>query len=756
MRTSNYLLRGFRYNTAIRLSAIAMPDHSSAGLLNQLTRTSSIVVEKLQLPLAEPLPMLACFLLDEIQLLNEVTPTEDIFLDLLSVLCPPPIESINLTIGRPELEGKNYSAKTGQIPLAIFDKTTGGEARASIPSTPKANRPQPKDGRAIPFNVFDLIFPLLQPKFLGGPQKNPFLPHELKPWQYNGIEFLVKNGAALLADDMGLGKTVQTIVALKILFQQGSANTTLILCPKSLIATWDDHLQKWAPELRTIVIRSTGSGRQAFWETRAHVYLTNFESFSRDAETYPWLTTKFDVTILDEIQRIKNANAEVSKACRQITSKFRWGLSGTPVENHLGDIVSIYGFIKPGLLSRKDAESEKGLMSKIEPYFLRRKAEGLPGLPAIQYDETFLDLLPKQQEAYERAEKEGIIRLKDFEDEVSLVHVLQLITSLKKICNFDDLSGESSKLDYLETALKEVTDQEHKALVFSQYPNATLRKIEPRLNSFKPQVFDGRLSSNERDRIIADFQANEKNKILLMSLRAGGVGLTLTRANYVFHFDHWWNPAVTNQATGRVARVGQAEPTVFVRSLIIRNTIEEKIQDILQKKQALFDRVIGDLSDEGLEARLTEDEMLGLFGLKRPAKKTNKVNSGQAQNIDALDPKEFEDLIEGLYERMGYRVRATPRSHDHGIDILASRQTSTGATEIIVIQCKHYPQRVVGEDKVRELWGVITNDHSVTRGVLVTSGRFSPPSQAYAMNKRIELIDRPKLERLLSDWPLKL
>jgi hypothetical protein len=405
--------------------------------------------------------------------------------------------------------------------------------------------------------------------------------------------------------------------------------------------------------------------------------------------------------------------------------------------------------LKPGLFRSADYD-EKHVKLKIEPYVLRRRAKGLPGLPEVQYDKTYLDLLPKQREAYDRAEKDGIIHLKELGNDVSVQHIFQLITALKMICNIEDQSGESSKLDYLHDILEEIVEQGDKALVFSQYSAGSLRKIRPRLEKFSPQLFDGSLSLAERDRVVREFQNLEESKVLLMTFGAGGVGLTLTRANYVFHFDHWWNPAVMDQAAGRAARLGQ-EKTVFVKSLIIRNSIEERIQAILEKKKSTFDRTINDLTDEDIQARLTEEDLLGLFGLsKKPA-----IPTQQKSVFVDISPEGFEKLVRGLYERMGYDAKLTNTTGDHGIDVVARKAKADGSMEKIVIQCKHYPDGTVGEPVARDLWGAINSDNLISQGLIITSGEFSRQCREFVADKRIMLIDRKRLEILLAQYDIQ-
>jgi len=741
------ILKGPRYAAVRRLAPIDAPKTALAELLQELsTGTASIKIDKLFSPSLEDFSIVESVSVVGQDLLFQYPLSESIDLDTLSLLIPPTIQNVQL-LTRPQRAGKSYNDEKEQLRLELSPDNSISEPVSTRPNSRK-NRPQPKDRRAIFVDLFDLIFPILQPRVLQGPQQNTFLHSDLKSWQPEGIRFLVQNESALLADDMGLGKTVQTIVAMKILFQQGLIKTGIIVCPKSLIGPWERELGKWAEELYVVRVEGDKYTRPSQWDTRAHLHIANYETLTRDFIIEPYesaIQQRFDLCVLDEIQRIKNAS-KTSNACKSLNAKRRWGLSGTPLENQASDIVNIFNFLKPDLFGAIKEPSKTLIKSKIEPLTLRRRASDLKEMPEVIWDETYLDLLPNQRSVYDLAEQRGVVELKNLGETITVTHVLQLITRLKKICNLEEQSHESIKLEYLRDVLDEITDQGNKALVFSQYPNETLQKIMPELNKFRPELYQGSLSNAERDRKVNHFQNGDENKVLLMSLKSGGVGLTLTRANYVFLFDHWWNPAVMKQAVGRAARIGQ-EKTVFVRSLIIRNSIEEKIQQILRDKQTTFDEIVDDLSDDALQQRLSEDELFSLFGLsKKPV--------SSVRLLDNLHWAGFEDLVGKLYEQMGFKTEVTKRSGDHGIDVYATRHTSDGGKETLAIQCKHYPGRTVGEPEATSLWGAIYADHKISRGVLVTTGKFSKQCKDFVEGKRIRLIERGELEMLLRTYKL--
>lgn len=625
----------------------------------------------------------------------------------------------------------------------------------------RTRRTTAKQAPARTVDVFDLLLPYLQPsiqELLAQPLLFPAdkSPH---PYQVTGIKFMAERTAALLGDEMGLGKTIQAIVALQVLYRRGDARQTLILCPRSLLGTWQRELAKWAPELYVLRVRGSKDERAALWQAPAAVYLTTYETLRNDQDEIPGLATKFQVMLLDEVQKIKNATTENARAVRRVRANVRWALSGTPLENKLEDVVAIFGYLKPGLFRADDALTPEMVQQRIAPYFLRRRtADVRQDLPEKMITEVWLDLTDAQARAYQQAEEAGKLDL--VKAGATRVHVFALINKLKQICNMDVASGESCKADYLEDELENIVGSGQKALVFSHLPRVSLKQIEPRLKSFGTAIFDGSLSDSRREQIIQAFMGNGQPNVMLMSVQAGGVGLTLTAANHVFHFDHWWNPAVARQAEGRAHRIGQ-ERTVFVHDLYTTGTIEERIHTLLQEKQSLFDAVIDNLSAEYVERAITDDELFGLFGMKPPtaeAPATRPVRTygattsqPRAQRLDDLSPREFERHVARIYEAMGFRVDVTSQSRDHGIDVIGRRPTEFGVEKIIV-QCKHYPTGVVGEAAVRDLIGAWREHPDAQIAVIVTSGRFSQDAIAFAQRHRVSLRDQSDLKHMAAQY----
>lgn len=437
-------------------------------------------------------------------------------------------------------------------------------------------------------------------------------PPPLYPFQADGVRFLLERPAALLCDEMGLGKSIQAIAAAAELFATGRVQRALVLCPKTLLWDWWRKFRRWAPDLQCCLLTARKKRSREFdWHWgKAHVFIAGYETWREDHEQ---VRTPFDLVILDEIQRIKNPDTLLSRAVQRLQAPYRWGLSGTPMENRLEELQAVFSYLLPGLLCGGDLLCAASVREAIRPYVLRRrKDEVLPFLPPKEYREVWLDLTPPQQAAYAAAEAAGLGKLRGMGYAGIHAHLLALLTRLKELCNLEPESGASAKLEFLLGELPPILARGEKVLVFSQYPEKTLTPLLPRLLPYGACLFSGALSQWERDTVVQKFEEEEWPRILLTSLKAGGVGLTLTRANHVYHFDHWWNPAVMSQAEDRVHRIGQHRP-VYITSLLTRNTVEERIHRLLAEKRQLFTEVI-----DGLGApRLDQEALFRLFGVGR-------------------------------------------------------------------------------------------------------------------------------------------
>jgi SNF2 family DNA or RNA helicase len=482
-----------------------------------------------------------------------------------------------------------------------------------------------------------MLLPILMPPVATEFRDELLFPQELYPYQRAGVKWLFESDCALLADDMGLGKTVQAITAFHALVRRGKAKQALVVCPKSVLTNWMRELERWAPELVAMRIHGNQSTRHVNWRAyvgKCHVLLTTYDTLRQDREYIRG--RPFDLVVADEVQRIKNPDTAISRAVRSLPAQRRWGLTGTPLENKLEDIVTVFGFVKPGLFRPGESTflTPAAVRERVRPYMLRRlKKDALPDLPQKVIDTKLLELPESQRRAYDQAERGGVDRLRGTR-EVTVQHVLALIQQLKQICNFDPKTGESAKVEFLqEEFLETACEDDGKALVISQYVN-TLEELEKRLAKYKPLVYTGQLSTKQRDDIEEAFKSTDENKVLLLSLRAGGLGLNLTRANYVLHFDRWWNPAVELQAEDRTHRIGQYKG-VFVTRLICQHTIEERIERLLERKKILFQEVVDELADVSLERVLSEEELFALFDLTPP----RRTRRGVQESVPVTPPE---------------------------------------------------------------------------------------------------------------------
>ncbi|GGG05969.1 DEAD/DEAH box helicase [Paenibacillus abyssi] len=493
---------------------------------------------------------------------------------------------------------------------------------------------------------------------------------ELRPYQLEGyawLAFLRRFGlGACLADDMGLGKTVQLIAYLLHLKEHMTGSDTkrpsLIICPTSVLGNWQKELSRFAPSLD--VMLHYGSKRlsgEAFHTVagQTDVVLTSFATSTLDQEMFRDFT--WAAICLDEAQNIKNAQTKQSSAIRSFPSGHRIALTGTPIENRLSELWSIYDFIIPGYLGssqafhnrfsnaiekERDEKRTADLQKLVKPFMLRRKKKD----PAIQLDlpdknemKTYVHLTAEQGALYEQTVNQLMERVQKLEGIERKGAILSALTQLKQLCNhpmlitkealpepsgaaggrFDSgmLIDRSSKLERLLAMVKELREEGERCLIFTQYIGmGQLLQQVLRQELQEPVLYlNGSTSKSARDRMIEQFQSttlpeDEQPSVFILSLKAGGVGLNLTAANHVFHFDRWWNPAVENQATDRAYRMGQTRD-VQVHKFISLGTLEERIDEMLENKQQLSDNVIS--SSEGWITELSTDALRDLFTLRQ-------------------------------------------------------------------------------------------------------------------------------------------
>jgi SNF2 family DNA or RNA helicase len=496
-------------------------------------------------------------------------------------------------------------------PKARALRKADGDGAPFVPGANHSTRLKPPaDAVIFKDRLLYLLQPPLESLFTG---KAVHLPMQPFPYQMEGIAFLMPRHAALLADEMGLGKTVQAILALRLLFHANLIHRALLVCPKPLVTNWARELRLWAEDVPFEVIAGDGRTRRAGWlVSNCPLKVVNYEVLTRDTDLVADDKVRFDVVVLDEAQRIKNPGSKTAEAVKGLRRQRSWALTGTPIENKPDDLVNIFAFVDPG---RVPTDTPAKLLPKLTAdCILRRvKEDVLDDMPPRILRDACLELSPPQKDAYELAEKEGVVRLNKMGDTISVQHVFELVMRLKQICNFDPLTGQSSKLEQLQADLAEVAESGRKAIVFSQWVEP-LGRLAGALRPFGPLQYHGKVPHAERQGILDRFKSDPRKHVLLMSYGTGSVGLNLQFANYVFLFDRWWNPAVEDQAINRAHRIGQKSPVVVTR-FVSQGTIEERIAEVLERKRAVFNELI-EQNGPPPSLGLNQEEVFGLFDLR--------------------------------------------------------------------------------------------------------------------------------------------
>jgi SNF2 family DNA or RNA helicase len=490
-------------------------------------------------------------------------------------------------------------------PLATLSAETTNDASSSGHTR---FRP-PKDLIKLEDRLRLLLQPPLESLLAANSLSFAFTPFN---FQLDGVAFLYPRSRAVLADEMGLGKTMQAITAIRLLVHQGQVRRVLLICPKPLVTNWQREFAQWATELPVSAIEGGPARRQWQWRSSGDVVtIANYETVIRDRQEVCNAENIYDLVVLDESQRIKNGSSTTNEVVRSIPRSRSWALTGTPIENSVDDLRGIFEFVAPGQLEPKMKPRAVG--KAVADFVLRRtKDEVLTELPPKVFRDANVELSAEQAESYRLAEDEGIIHLREIKRELTIHHVFELILRLKQICNFDPTTGASTKFERLEADLDECAASGRKAIVFSQWVQS-LTELSSRLRRFNPVQYHGQIPSSRRDAVIEQFRDDPNCHVILMSYGAGSVGLNLQFASYVFLFDRWWNPAVEDQAINRAHRIG-AKRSVTVTRFVTLDTIEQRIQEILERKRELFDTVFSD-DIESPSAGLTREEIFSLFNL---------------------------------------------------------------------------------------------------------------------------------------------
>ena len=444
-------------------------------------------------------------------------------------------------------------------PPCVEGAVTAVETAANAPQDATRLRP-PRDTIVFKDRLLYLLQPPLEALFGNNKISLPFQPF---PYQVKGVAFLMPRHHALIADEMGLGKTVQVIVSLRLLFQAGLIKTVLVVCPKPLVINWSRELRMWAPDLPFEVLGGDTDARRAMWRvSNCPVKLVNYELLTRDVAEVADERVKFDVVVLDEAQRIKSRESKTAQAVCSLKRDRSWAMSGTPIENRVEDLVNIFAFVDPDRIP-PDTPA-KMLPALTSDYILRRTKEMVASdMPPRIIRDVHLDLTPAQREAYDLAEKEGVIHLNELGSTITVQHVFELVMRLKQICNFDHRTGQSAKLEQLLADMEEVAASDRKAIIFSQWMDP-LETLAKHLKPYGPVLYHGKVPHKDRQGVLDRFKTDPTKHVILMSYGTGSVGLNLQFTNYVFLFDRWWNPAIEDQAINRAHRLGQKSTRVRV------------------------------------------------------------------------------------------------------------------------------------------------------------------------------------------------
>jgi SNF2 family DNA or RNA helicase len=472
----------------------------------------------------------------------------------------------------------------------------------------------------------------------------------LRPYQSRGYAWLAflrrwRLGACL-ADDMGLGKTIQTLALLlhdKEISEEKP--TVLLVCPTSVIGNWQREAARFAPDLKVLVHHGGGRSKTGMLRKAclAHdLVITSYALLPRDVDalkSVPW-----SGLVLDEAQNIKNPETRQARAARALDAGYRVALTGTPVENTIGDLWSIMEFLNPGFLgaqarfkrrffepihTRRDAEAMAYLKALTGPFILRRLKTDkavIDDLPEKQEMKVFCTLTQEQASLYAAVVEDSLLAIAGSDGIRRRGMVLATLSKLKQVCNHpaqflgdgSALAGRSGKLARLTEMLEEVLAVGEGALVFTQFTamGAIIKTHLQETFGREAPFLHGGVGKSKRDRLVDRFQHREGPAVFLVSLKAGGTGLNLTAANHVFHYDRWWNPAVEQQATDRAFRIGQTRQ-VQVHKFLCLGTLEERIDEMIETKKAISEAIVG--AGETWLTGLSTDELRDLLSLRREA-----------------------------------------------------------------------------------------------------------------------------------------
>jgi superfamily II DNA or RNA helicase len=519
-------------------------------------------------------------------------------------------------------EGKNEKLRLSRYHLSVIDELYENRDESEISFALDEKFEKLKSFKSIP----DIPIPHT-------------LTAVLRPYQiagFNWLNYLNEVGwGGILADDMGLGKTVQALTMLDQFKQKNGGLKALVVCPTTLIYNWKNEVNKFTPELSYHIHHGNARLRNVEELTKHNIIITTYGTLRSDINLF--LTVLFDYIVLDESQAIKNPQSKVTKAATLLTAKNRLCMSGTPLQNNTFDIFAQMNFLNPGLLGNMEffrnefatpidkfgePEQKEHLRKLLLPFILRRTKEQVAkDLPEKTETILFCEMEAQQRSVYEyfrNAFRDKILGAIDQQGiDKSQLTILQGLMKLRQICDSPAILNDEEKFDNhsikLDELTREITENigEHKVLIFSQFLGMlSLIREKMKEHQISYEYFDGSTSAPDRERAIQNFQNNDDCRVFLISLKAGGVGLNLTAADYVYIVDPWWNPAVEQQAIDRTHRIGQTK-NIFAYRMICVDTIEDKIMQLQERKKTLAKELISD--ESGFVKSLTKEDVEYLF-----------------------------------------------------------------------------------------------------------------------------------------------
>ncbi len=493
------------------------------------------------------------------------------------------------------------------------------------------------DQKEIPSEAIKFLHDLRNYKNINYPIDKE-LSKSLRDYQKEGDRWLFNltyyRLSGILADDMGLGKTLEIITLLKSV---RTKNPNMIVAPASLTYNWYNEFQKWTPNLNILLITGNGPTREKLIRQiqPGQIIITSYDYLKRDLDIYKKMS--FHFMIVDEAQAIKNYQTKNAEAVKEIKCVSRFAITGTPIENSLADLWSIFDFCLPGylksyenfknefeinIIKNHDLEALERLNHQIAPFILRRtKSEVLRELPAKFEQIIYSPMSEEQENVYNATLLQARDKIIQSNAE-NKMYIFSMLTRLRQICchpklYIENYAGDSAKLNLTKNIIYDAIHSNHRLLIFSQF-TSMLDILDEMLVNEEIQHFKltGTTPSDERFRLVDEFNKNENIKVFLISLKAGGTGLNLTGADTVIHYDPWWNFSAENQASDRVHRIGQKNNVQIIK-MITKDSIEEKILNLQNKKKELFDKVVSE--ENNILSKLTNEELLSLFNI--PEKK---------------------------------------------------------------------------------------------------------------------------------------